>query len=237
MFLHGFADSWRAFEPVLGHLPPRLRAIAWTQRGHGGSDKPARGYGIDGLVADLAAFLDALGITAAVLVGGSSGGVIAQRFAIAEPARARGLVLMGSPITLADKPRAQALFESEIGRLRDPIDPGFVRGFAEGVASDAVPAAFFETMLAENMRVPARVWRGFNRALIEEDHTADLPRIAAPTLVLWGDADDFVADDQRRLATAIPRARLVPYRGGGHMLYWEEPERVARDIGAFCDEL
>lgn len=44
IFLHGLSDSWLSFEPVLEHLPCWIRAFALSQRGHGDSDRPARGY-------------------------------------------------------------------------------------------------------------------------------------------------------------------------------------------------
>ena len=44
VMLHGVTDSWRSFERVLPHLPPSVRAIAVTQRGHGDSSKPDTGY-------------------------------------------------------------------------------------------------------------------------------------------------------------------------------------------------
>ena len=65
MLLHGYADSWRSFELVLAHLPPRIRALAVTQRGHGDPDRPASGYGLENLSGDLGAFMDAVGLDAA----------------------------------------------------------------------------------------------------------------------------------------------------------------------------
>src|SRR5688572_7520658 len=71
LLLHGYTDSWRSFEPVLPFLPPGVRAFALTQRGHGDSDRPATGYHPDDFVSDVEAFLDALGIESAVVVGHS----------------------------------------------------------------------------------------------------------------------------------------------------------------------
>jgi len=44
VFLHGYTDSWRSYEPVLPHIPAGIRAIALTLRGHGDAEKPATGY-------------------------------------------------------------------------------------------------------------------------------------------------------------------------------------------------
>jgi len=73
--LHGVTDSWRSFEPVLPHLPPDLHVLALTQRGHGGSDKPAAGYLPADFAADVVAFMDATAIERAVLVGHSVGSI------------------------------------------------------------------------------------------------------------------------------------------------------------------
>lgn len=40
LFLHGYPDSWYSFTPVLDRLPPGVRAIVPSQRGHGDSERP-----------------------------------------------------------------------------------------------------------------------------------------------------------------------------------------------------
>src|SRR5262244_1089975 len=93
LFLHGVTDSWHSFEPVLPHLPTSLHAFALSQRGHGDADRPVTGYYPQGFAADLAAFIDALSLGPAVIVGHSMGSYIAQRFALDYPDRTLGLVL------------------------------------------------------------------------------------------------------------------------------------------------
>ena len=129
LFLHAIADSWRSFEPILPHLPKSVRAIALTQRGHGEASRPAADYRPHDFAADLAAFMDAVRLDAAVIVGASSGGFVARRFAIDYLQRTLGLVLLGSPATLNDKPDVLELWDSTISKLTDPIDPDFVRAF------------------------------------------------------------------------------------------------------------
>ena len=74
LLLHGYADSWRSFELVLPFLPDSVHAIALTQRGHGDASRPLEGYRPRDHAADVARFMDALGLEAAVISGGSSGG-------------------------------------------------------------------------------------------------------------------------------------------------------------------
>jgi non-heme chloroperoxidase len=237
LLLHAIADSWRSFEPILPHLPKSIRAFALTQRGHGDASRPAGGYRSRDFATDLATFMDALHLEAAVIVGGSSGGFIARRFAIDHPERTLGLVLLGSPATLRDKPGVMEVWDSTVSKLTDPVDPGFVREFAESALAQPVPRAFFETIVQENLKVPARVWRETFEGLLEDDSFEELDRIQAPTLIVWGDQDALLPrSDQEALAAAIAGSRLVAYAGAGHAFYWEEPDRVASDLVAFITE-
>ncbi len=95
LLLHGVTDSWRSFTPLLPLLPPSIRAVAVTQRGHRDADQPRDGYGLAALAVDALGVLDALGLESAVLVGHSMGAAVAQRAAAARPERVRGLLLMG----------------------------------------------------------------------------------------------------------------------------------------------
>jgi non-heme chloroperoxidase len=234
VLLHAIADSWRSFELVLSDLPASIHAYALTQRGHGDASRPARGYQSRDFAADLAAFMDALHIEAAVIVGGSSGGFIARRFAIDHPGRTLGLVLLGSPATLRDKPGVLEMWDSTISKLTDPISPDLVREFVEGTLTQPVPQAFLETIVQENLKVPARVWIATFEGLLEDDSLMELDKIKASTLVVWGDQDAILAQsDQETLAAAITGSRLLAYPGAGHAFYWEDPGRVASDLAAF----
>jgi len=238
VLLHAIADSWHSFERVLPHLPDSIHAFAVTQRGHGDASRPADGYRPHDFAADVAAFMDALHLEAAVIVGGSSGGFVARRFAIDHPERTFGLGLLGSPATLRDKPGVLEMWESTVSKLTDPVDPGFVREFAESTLAQPVPQAFIETMIRENLKVPAGVWRATFEGLLEDDSFGELNKIDAPTLIVWGDQDAFLPrGDQETLKAAIAGSRLVVYRGAGHAVYWEAPDRVASDLVAFVEEL
>ena len=238
ILLHAIADSWHSFERVLLHLPDSIHAFAVTQRGHGDASRPADGYHPHDFAADLAAFMDALHLEAAVIAGGSSGGFVARRFAIDHPERTAGLVLLGSPATLRDKPSVLEMWELTVSKLTDPVDSHFVREFAESTLARPVPQAFVETMVQENLKVPARVWRATFEGLLEDDSFGELNRIDAPTLIVWGDQDAFLPrSDQEMLHAAIAGSRLVVYPGAGHAVYWEAPDRVSSDLTAFVAEL
>ncbi|MFI8828674.1 alpha/beta fold hydrolase [Streptomyces sp. NPDC053431] len=233
VLVHGYADSWWTFEPLLRRLPSSLHAYAPTQRGHGDADKPADGYRPEDLAVDLVAFMDAVGIDRAVLVGGSSGGVQARVVAGRYPDRVAGLVLLGVPAELADKPAVKEVWET-VRDLTDPVDRSFAEGFSAGLTAEPVGRGFLETVVDESLKAPARVWRETLRALLETDLRATLAGILVPTLVVWGDQDPLLTrEDQQVILGAVPDSRLIVYEGVGHVPYWERPERVAGDIADF----
>ncbi len=237
LLLHGFTDSLRSFDLVLPHLPTSVRAIAITQRGHGDASRPAAGYLVSDLAADLAAFMDVIHLEAAFIAGASSGGLVAQRFAMDHPERVLGLVLVGSPVTLRNKPGVVKAWNSRISKLSDPIDPAFVRQFVKSTATKTIPQAFFETMVQESLKLPAFVWKAAIEGFLKDDFTAELHKIKAPTLIIWGDQDAFTRDDQEILLAAVKNSRRLIYHGAGHTLIAEEPERLAADLVAFVESV
>jgi pimeloyl-ACP methyl ester carboxylesterase len=226
VLLHGVSDSWHSFERVLPHLPASIHAFAVTQRGHGDADRPATGYRTRDFAGDVAAFADALRLGPAVIVGHSMGSTNAQRFAIDHPDRLLGLVLAGAFATYRSNPGLVAFWESVISKLTDPIDPAFVREFQESTLARPVPAPFFDTVVQESLKVPARVWRAAFDGFFGDDVAGE------------GDRDAFRSRaDEEALLAAVPGSRLVVYEGAGHGLHWEEPERFAADLAAFASQL
>ena len=237
LLVHGYTDSWRSFEGVLAHLPKSVRAFALTLRGHGNADRPLEGYRPTDFAADLAAFMETLDLDPAVIVGHSMGSYIAQRFAIDHPERTLGLVLIGSFTSVRGNPSVVDLWASAVSKLLDPIDPEFVAGFQRSTVARPVPKAFLDTVVEESLKVPARVWKAALQGLFIADHTGELQKIRAPTVIVWGDRDEFFSRrEQDALAAAIADSQLVVHPGAGHAPHWEEPERLAADLAAFAEK-
>jgi non-heme chloroperoxidase len=236
VFLHAYTDSWFAFSRVLDLLSPSYHAFAPDQRGHGDSDKPECCYSEEDFAADVAAFMDEVGIEEATLVGDSSGGMIAQRVPLEYPRRVSRLVLTGAPTTLLNNEAAMEAGE-RIRALEDPISPEFVREFQESTIHHPVSEEFLETVISETLKVPARVWRGYmDGVVLTVDDTARLGEIEAPTLILWGERDAILGrEEQEWCSGAIPDARLKVYPDTGHAVVFERPEWVVRDLEAFIE--
>ncbi|MGH9086129.1 MAG: alpha/beta fold hydrolase [Acidimicrobiales bacterium] len=236
VLLPGPTDSWRSYAPILDLLPPSIRTVAVSLRGHGDSDKPGSGYRVADLAGDVVPLLDALEVERAVLAGHSGSCLVARRVAIESPERVAGLVLEASPTTLRGHAGLEELVASVISGLEDPIDPAFARSVILDTSTDDLDHDTVELLVQDLLQVPARVWRELFADLLRYDDTAELARIRAPALLLWGDADELVgraAQDQ--LARDLPRAELVVYPGLGHTPRWEDPAAVATDVAAFVE--
>jgi rifampin ADP-ribosylating transferase len=227
VMLHAFVESLRSFDLVAQHLQDSIHAFTPTQRGHPGASAPPAGYSLGDFSGDVGEFMDVVGLEAAVLVGGSSGGYVAQRFALDNPSRVTGLVLCGCPRSLRRRP---PIFDDVLA-LEDPVDANFVREFVATTVSGSVPGAFLERMIEDACDVPAHVWKSTVVGLHEATPPTETGTIDAPTVVLWGEDDAFLPlGEQQALAAAIPGARLVTYTATGHIVQWERPREVADEI-------
>ncbi len=235
LLLHPWGESLRCFDRLIALLPPSLRVLSLDQRGHGGAEKPVGGYELASFAADVAAFMDAADLASAVLVGSSSGGYVAQQVALNSPGRVTGLVLVGSPRSLHARPP----FADEVERLTDPVDPAWVRESLTWFPRfHDVPDWYIEDRVRDGLRLPAHVWRDTLTGLITAPAPTDMGTITAPTLIIWGDRDDLMrGEDQRQLAAAIPGSQLIVYQDTGHLVLWEQPDRVATDLTAFVEGL
>ncbi|MGW4897246.1 alpha/beta fold hydrolase [Kitasatospora sp. NPDC004240] len=237
VLVHAIGDSWRSFEPLMARLPPDLRVLAPNLRGHGGASCPPHGYRPADFAGDLAAFLDEVGIGRAVLVGSSSAGFVLRRFAAAAPERVAGLVFLGSPAQLGDRPRAEEIREWADG-LTDPLDRSELRALLDSLVTRPLPEDFAELMVRESMLAPARVWRETAHGLFDEPPPSGLDRVTAPVLLIWGDRDSVLPRaDQERLAAAFPRVTLLVHEGSGHVVHWDDPARTATDLVSFVERI
>jgi pimeloyl-ACP methyl ester carboxylesterase len=112
-----------------------------------------------------------------------------------------------------------------------------VRSFVINTSSHEVTPELFDQLIEEVLKVPARVWKQTFAALLDYDDIASLPRIDAPTLLVWGDFDALVSRDmQNQMVRRIPRVKLVVYPGVGHTPRWDDPSRFSSDVAAFVTE-
>jgi pimeloyl-ACP methyl ester carboxylesterase len=235
LLLHAWGESRRSFAQLMAALPDSVHAVAMDLRGHGEADRPSTGYSLTEFADDVVAFMDSVGLPSAVLLGSSSGGYVAQQVAVAHPHRVSGLVLVGSPRDLHDRPS----FADEVEALSDPVDAAWVRESLTWFPRfHRVPEWFIEDRVRDGVLLPARVWRDTFYGLCNAQPPTDVATITAPTLIVWGEQDQLLSrEQQEQLAGAIAGSRLLAYESTGHLVLWEQPDRVARDLTDFVELL
>ncbi|MDE3131650.1 MAG: 3-oxoadipate enol-lactonase, partial [Acidobacteriota bacterium] len=219
------------WEPQLRALSADRRVTAFDLRGHGRSPVPPGPYAISDLGEDVIALMDQLGIERATYVGLSIGGMAGIWLGANAPARIERLVLM---CTSAYAPPAS--------RWRERVAAVRAAGTTATIA-DAVVARWFtpdwalahpDAVAAHRAMIAGTDPDGYCaccEAIADMDLRAELPRIAAPTLVIGG-ADDLALppEHQRLIAAAIPGARLELIADAAHIASAEQPATVNRLI-------
>ena len=232
LLVHAWGETHRSFDRLVPLLAAQLRLVVPDQRGVGGSDKPAVGYSLGQAALDLVELLDVLNLPSVFVVGTSSGGYVAQQIAVAHPSRVHGLVLVGSPRSLAGVGNP---FGALLVGLRDPVTADDVRSINGAISLHRpVPLDFLNNQNQLALTIPAQVWREAYAGLLAATPPLDTGDIAVPTLLLWGANDRVLPRSQAdALAAEISAARLVVYDDTGHMVLWERPDRVAADVLSF----
>jgi pimeloyl-ACP methyl ester carboxylesterase len=222
---------------MLPHLPHGVRALAFTQRGHGQSSKPRTNYGLDHLVADAVAFLDAMHVDRAVVAGHSMGAAIATRLAAEHPRRVAGLALLGAFADFAGNAAVVEL-RQDVQDLADPIDSDFARAFQISTIARMIDDDFIELVVNDSQSLPSFAWRGLVDGLMATDLSRAFGKIEAPTTLVWGDCDAFVPhDDQTTMQSAIRHASLRVMRDTGHAVHWDRPGETAALITSLMQEV
>ncbi len=226
VLIHGAGGAHLHWPGELRQLPG-VTVYALDLPGHGRSG--GQGYDtIEGYAETIVAFLDAMDIEQAIIVGHSMGGAIAQILALDFADRVAGLVLVATG-----------------ARLR--VAPAIL----EGIRSDFDRAAKLITRFAWSPETPPTLVERGRKALLEADPNVvwgdfvacdrfdaleRLGEIRAPALVVTGSADQLAPVKYAHFLTErISEARCVIVQGAGHMVMLEWPAEMATAIESFID--
>jgi pimeloyl-ACP methyl ester carboxylesterase len=241
VLIHGYTDNARDWVPVLPYLSKRFRLILVDIRGHGKSSKPECCYTRLDFAYDIKLLLDALSIRRADVIGHSLGSIIAQTFAEYWPERTDRVVLIsstgGRPPGSAAPPQFD--YAAEIRKLKDPIDPDSPFMIAWWDSPTPVNPDFIRRQRQDAAAIPLKVWlavldEALPSATAYVDLQSTLPRLKAPTLLIWGSKDPIMEEPLRKtLRDALPGAHVKVFEGLGHNPFWEDPAAVARVINTF----
>lgn len=213
LLVHGLGGSGRWWSPLFPALTSSgLRVIAPDLPGFGRSEGPPRAADVAARI--LLELMDRLGIPRFSVAGHSMGGAIAVSLAARFGGRVDRLILMDS----VGIPERQAL--RAIGQALRPWRWSSAR-ILPWLVSDILRAG------------PRSLWWS-SRQLLDQDVRPLLPRVRAPTLLIWGARDGLIPPEHAaRFAAALPDARIVLIPRARHVPMVTEPARTARSMIEF----
>lgn len=206
-------------------------------------------YLIEDMAHDTLAFMDALGIARAHLVGASMGGMIAQNLAAVSPDRVASLTSIMSTTGCRSLP--QPTMRARLALLSEPAKPGNTEDATvrmmkvlRAIGSRTHPAdeAYLRALCERHVRRsshPPGVARHLLAVAASGDRTRVVERIKAPTLVIHGDEDPLVrpacgAATVKAIEAGGGTARLETIPGMGHDLPTVLHPRIVEIIAAHC---
>lgn len=220
---------WHRTRPT---LKERYRTIALDNRGSGQSDAPPGPYSIALMASDAAAALDAAGVERAHVFGLSMGGMIAQEFALQYPARVRSLILgctaPGGPNAVrAEKRVTEILMGISLGPEEH------ARAMRPYVYDSSTPLDRIEEDLAIRRQwfPKPEAYKAQLQGIYEWESYSRLQKIAAPTLVIHGEADQLVpVGNADVIASRIGGSQLVKLPHASHIFTTDQPEASRKAV-------
>ena len=260
VLVHGLASTLRIWDFVAPILAESYFVVAYDQRGHALSEKPADGYDLPTMLADLVGFIEALRIENSVLVGHSWGANLSLAYAATYPDRCAGLALVdGGIYDMQDMPGNT--WEKVSHELKPPDMSRYtlsdlVNRISSGVLS-SLPETFIEEYACSIMSVqPDGTLRArltldrhlaILRAIYEMRSSELLPRVKCPVLAIQaldGEPKNereahFLRLKQQGAARAqelLPGAKIVWMENTIHDIPLHRPEKLAREIIEFFND-
>jgi len=240
---HGFGGSARNFRPQVRALADGHRVATFDARGHARSPAPpeAQAYTADALVEAFAEVVQRVEPApgAAVVGGLSMGAATAALFALAQPARVRGLVLASPPAGPGSgrgvAARALAFADALEREGLEGAGARFVWGPDSGL-DDAGAALVRQGFLEHAPHGLAHTLRQFLARLPDPVEWAPgLSALGLPVLIVAGEEDAASLPTARALAQALPTARLAVIEQAGHVVNLARPEPFNRELRAFLE--
>jgi pimeloyl-ACP methyl ester carboxylesterase len=253
VFVHGALVDGRLWDPVVERLRDRFRCVVpdlplGSHKVGLHADADLSPHGIARLIADV---LERLELTDVTLVGNDTGGALCQLLVVAHPERVSRLVLTDCDAFEDFPPKA---FKSLViaakvpGALRAGLAPMRIRALqrlpiAYGrLTRRPVPHDVIDGWVTPALQDRA-VLRDARKALsqldprILLDNTPKLSSFDRPVLLLWASEDKFFKiEHAHRLARIFPDARVQELTDAYTFVSWDQPERVAEEVGAFVGQ-
>lgn len=228
LVLHGWGATKELMLPVAQRLGG-LRCVIPDLPGFGGTAAPPDAWGADDYARWVVDLLDRLGVDRVHVIGHSHGGRVAIALAAAHPQRVHRLVLVDSAGIRPRRGIGHHWRVRAFKLLRWSAAQGWMPRRARVAAQRRA-----ERRGSADYRAATGTVRSSMVRLVNEDLRPSLPRIAAPTLLIWGERDaETPLADAHIMERSISDAGLVVFEGRGHFAYAEEPDRFSRIVETF----
>jgi len=228
---HGITDNGLCWCSLAKGLEADYDLILYDVRGHGLSDKPATGYGMEENVADLTGLIAALGLKKPILVGHSMGGAIVTVLAAQHP-EVPGAVVLIDPAYIYRPPdwekRKQEFrqwVESDRGKSVDQM----IRDLKAEQKSHW-PECDYKPWAESKLQYSPKIAETYDALPQLVDY---FPSITAPTLILKADAEEPERQKNLEAAARLPNGKLVHVDGAGHSVHRDKPKESLRVIREF----
>lgn len=238
VLIHEMGGTLESWDHALPDLAAGRRVLRYDTRGAGQSEKARGVLMFPTMAADIAALLDALGISGKVALAGCAVGAgIALTFAGIYPQRTGAVVAMAPATGMAADRRDGVLARVahlEATGMRAAVEESFAASYPPEVRHDAEHFREFRTRwLANDPASYATIYR----MLVNADMAATLAKIACPVLAIAGTHDKL-----RPPAVVEPIARTIPgctfeALETGHFMAVQTPRIVAAAINRFLGPL
>jgi pimeloyl-ACP methyl ester carboxylesterase len=238
VFVHGAAEDGRIWRPQLAALRDEFTVVAWDEPGAGRSSDVPSDFGLADYASCLGALLDTLDVGQAHIAGLSWGGTLVLELYRQRPDLVATLILVatyaGWKGSLPDA-EVQARVESARQMLAAPrgeFDPTL-----SGLFAGEPPGEFVPLLEQIGADVRPQSLRLALSLMAETDLRELLPRVAVPTLLIWGDLDArSPLSVAQQFEQAIPDVELAMIAGAGHVCNLDQPEQFNKAVREFCRE-
>jgi pimeloyl-ACP methyl ester carboxylesterase len=224
LLTHGYSASSAMWRPNLPALAAGRRVIVWDVRGHGRSASPAdpARYSPQASLDDMAAVLDACGVSRAVIGGLSLGGFLSLAFHLAWPARVAGLLLCDTgPGFKQDRRREQW--------------NAYARDRAAALERDGLAALSTIPEVGPGPHDATGLALAARGILVQHDARVldSLPSIRVPTLIVVGERDEPFLAATDYMAAKISGATKVVIANAGHAANIDQPAAFDAAVTTF----
>jgi len=247
LLLHGTANRWQAFQPIIPMLVSRWKVYAPDFRGHGGSQH-IKDYGFSFYLEDTVRFIDGVIGEPVVIFGHSLGGRIATKIAAEYPERVKGIILGDSSLKepvasdrmgkvfsgliklIEENQTYQRIYNAMQDQNQDNFDPvyGLIRAKNLSLLDTRLLKTIAENGL--NLDSPGNHFYGYH----PEEH---LKKIKCPVLILQAEHGMLSTDEVEKALEALPEVYHVLLKDVPHEFLTRPVDQLIRALIAFLEAI